>query len=190
MSPAPTDPASRGTVDMTPAWRAILWRQFGAAIDTLGDAIRGCPEGLWRTRLWDDPTRPPVAAEYWYVAYHTRFWLDLYLSGAVEGFAPPEPFDLGELDPAGRSPDRVYGRDELLAYLAHCRGKCRETIGSLSHDAASRRCAFGWGEVPFAELLLYSMRHVQEHAAQMHMQLGRESSTRSKWVAKARERPE
>ena len=36
----------------------------------------------------------PAAAEFWYVVYHALFWLDLYLSGAVEGFAPPAPFTL------------------------------------------------------------------------------------------------
>ncbi len=30
------------------------------------------------------------------------------------------------------------------------------------------------GEVPFGELLLYTMRHVQEHAAQLHLFLGQQ----------------
>jgi hypothetical protein len=36
----------------------------------------------------------PDEAEYsqvWNVVYHALFWLDLYLSGSVEGFAPPSP---------------------------------------------------------------------------------------------------
>ena len=27
-------------------------------------------------------------AEFWYVIYHALFWLDLYLEGSAEGFAP------------------------------------------------------------------------------------------------------
>ncbi len=33
-----------------------LWRQFGAAIDMLGDALRDCPDELWEKRLWEDET--------------------------------------------------------------------------------------------------------------------------------------
>jgi hypothetical protein len=67
---------------------------------------------------------------------------------------------------------RTYTREELLGYLADCRQKCRETIGALSAEQSYRVCRFPWGEVPFGELLLYTMRHVQEHAAQLLLFLG------------------
>lgn len=35
-----------------------------------------------------------------------------------------------------------------------------------------RLCQFPWGELPFAELQLYNLRHVQEHGAQQRMFLG------------------
>jgi len=56
---------------MIKQWQTIIWQQFGAAIDTLENAIRACPENLWsdRSRKW----------EYWYWTYHTIFWLDYYL---------------------------------------------------------------------------------------------------------------
>ena len=97
---------------MDATWRTSLWQQFGAAIDMLDNAVTACPDELWRVRLWDDAELPESAA-FWYIVYHTLFWLDLYLSGAVEGFAPPAPFTLDELDPAGLLPDRPYTRDEL-----------------------------------------------------------------------------
>src|SRR5690606_39773456 len=68
---------------------------FGAAIDTLGDALNACPDELWEGRLWEDKPDQWVAAgfsAFWYLGYHTLFWLDLYLYGAEEGFMPPEPF--------------------------------------------------------------------------------------------------
>ena len=120
-------------------WRSSLWQQFGAAIDMLGNAVAACPDELWRVRLWDD-AELPESAEFWYIVYHTLFWLDLYLSGAVEGFAPPAPFNLDELDPAGVLPERVYAKDELLAYLEHDRNKCRATIDALTDEQAARRC--------------------------------------------------
>ena len=97
----------------------MLWRQFGAAIDMLGDALRDCPDDLWEERLWEDQPDQWVAAgfsAFWYLGYHTLFWLDLYLTGAEEGFAPPAPFDLVEMDPGEVLP-RTYSREELLRYL-------------------------------------------------------------------------
>ena len=163
-------------------WSAITWSQFGAAIDMLERAGRFCPDELWRDRSQQQP--------YWSIAYHALFWLDLYLSGAVEGFTPPAPFTLDELDPAGLLPERPYTKDELLAYLAHGRQKCRTTIEALTDEQARRLCRFSWGEVSFAELLLYNMRHVQEHAAQLSLILGQTIGWASGWVAQAKQAPD
>lgn len=152
----------------------MLWRQFEVAINSLGDALRDCPDELWEKNLWEDQPDQWVAAgfsAFWYLGYHTLFWLDLYLTGAEEGFVPPAPFDLVEME-AGEVLPRTYTRAELLDYWEQCRQKCQETIGSLSTEQAYRLCRFPWGEVTFAELQLYNMRHVQEHAAQLHMFLG------------------
>jgi len=165
----------------------MLWRQFGAAIDTLGDALNACPDELWEGRLWEDKPDQWVAAgfsAFWYLGYHTLFWLDLYLYGAEEGFMPPEPFDLVEME-AGETLPRTYSREELLGYLDYCRQKCRETILALSPEEAKRVCRFPWGEVPYGELLLYNMRHVQEHAAQLHLFLGKRARKALDWVTQA-----
>jgi hypothetical protein len=159
-------------------WSTIIWQQFGAAIDMLDNAIVACPEELWGDRAQDQ--------EYWYVTYHTLFWLDLYLSGAVEGFVPPSPFTLEELDPAGILPERVYAKDELRTYLTHCRTKCKETIDALNDERAKQECVFGSRRMSFAELLLYTMRHVQEHAAQLSLILGQKYGLESHWVSRAR----
>ena len=170
---------------MDATWRTSLWQQFGAAIDMLDNAVAACPDALWRVRLWDD-AELPGAAEFWYIAYHTLFWLDLYLSGAVEGFAPPAPFNLDELDPTGVLPDWEIEKFELQAYLEHCRRKCRATIDALTDEQAARRCKFPWGEVSFAGLLLDNMRHVQEHAAQLNLILGQKVGWSPRWVAQAK----
>ena len=44
----------------------------------------------------------------------------------------------------------------------------------MSVEQANSLCRFPWGELPFAELQLYSLRHVQEHAAQLRMFLGQQ----------------
>jgi hypothetical protein len=104
--------------------KSSIWSQFGAAIDMLDNAIVACPDALW-----GDHIQPQ---EFWYVAYHTLFWVDLYLFGAEEGFEPPAPFTLIESDEAGLLPDRIYTKAELQTYLKHCRDKCRTTIEALT----------------------------------------------------------
>lgn len=165
----------------------MLWRQFGAAIDALGSAIRDCPDALWEARLWEDKPDQWVASgfsSFWYLGYHTLFWLDLYLTGAEEGFAPPAPFDLVEME-ANETLPRVYSREELLGYLAQCRQTCKETILALSPEQAAAICRFPWGEIPYAELQLYSLRHVQEHAAQLQMFLGQQTGRSGQWVSRS-----
>jgi hypothetical protein len=98
----------------------------------------------------------------------------LYLTGSLEGFAPPAPFTL----------------DELHGYLVHLREKCQTTIAGLSDGQAHHQVAFRWsGEKPvsFFELLLYTMRHVQEHAAQLNLFLGQNAKAlASDWVSQAK----
>jgi hypothetical protein len=163
---------------MDTMWRESIWRQFGAAIDMLDDAIVACPEELWGDRSQDQ--------QFWYVAYHCLFWLDLYLTGQVEGFAPPAPFTLDELDPAGVLPERVYSPDELRTYLRHCRTKCKAIIDALTDEKVQRLCPFGPNGVPFGDMLLYNMRHVQEHASQLNLILGQTYGSAPGWVTSAR----
>jgi hypothetical protein len=113
----------------------------------------------------------------------------LYLTGAEEGFAPPVPFDLVEME-ANEVLPRTYTRQELIGYLEFCRRKCQETLGAMSHEQAYRLCQFAWGELPFAELQLYNLRHVQEHAAHLGMFLGQQAGKSTRWVAKAENKPE
>jgi hypothetical protein len=45
-------------------WQTTIWRQFGAAIDMLEDAVVACPN-----HLWQDRSRKPA---YWYTVFHMR----------------------------------------------------------------------------------------------------------------------
>ncbi len=162
---------------MDAEWRAILARQFGATIEMLAQALRGCPDELWSARLWNDQY-----ATFWNIAYHTLFWLDLHLSGTADGFVPPPPFTLDELDPAGKLPDRTFTRDELLAFAEHTRQKSERILAALSDADARRRCPFPWGEPSYAELLIYTLRHAQEHASQLGLLLGQRTGSAPGWV--------
>jgi len=163
---------------MDTTWKDLLWPQLGAAIDMLENAVLVCPD-----ELWSDRSQQP---EYWYVVYHTLFYLDLCLSGTMEGFAPPAPFNLDELDPAGILPDRPYTKDEMLAYLQHGRRKPQATLAALTDEKARQRSRFEWLDLDFAELVLYNMRHVQHHAAQLNLILRQQIDSAPRWVARAK----
>jgi len=161
------------------ACKRALWRQFGAAVDTLDNALVACPE-----ELWGDRARTP---EVWYSVYHCLFFLDYYLSPSPEGFTPPAPFTLSELDPAGVLPDRVYSKAELRSYLEHGRRKCRAAIEALSEERAGQRCGFARPEATVLELFLYNLRHVQHHAAQLNLILRQQTGVAPGWVSRARD---
>ena len=163
-------------MDMT--WKKIIWQQFGAAIDMLDNAIHACPD-----RLWNDRSQQP---EFWYTVFHTLFFLDFYLSESEEGFMPPAPFTLDELDPAGILPPHPYTKNELQSYLEYGRRKCRAKIDALTHEQVSQQCGSIRPEVTVAELLLYNMRHVQHHAAQLNLILRQTTDSAPRWVIKAK----
>ncbi|HEU4782594.1 MAG TPA: DinB family protein [Ktedonobacterales bacterium] len=164
---------------METVWNTALWPQFGATIGMLEKALVACPDALWQERLWPDPPPPEFPsqfAEFWYVTFHTLVWLDLYLSGVPEEeFAPPAPFAQGVLDSREAQPERPYSREELHAYLVSVRQKCHATLAALTDEQARRPVEYPWSDgqpISYLELLLYTMRHVQEHAAQLCLFLG------------------
>jgi len=161
---------------MNTFWKETVWSQFGASIDMLENAIVACPD-----TLWGDRARRP---EFWYTAFHALFYLDLYLSASDRGFTPPAPFTLDEMDERGLMPDRVYTREELLAYLRHGRDKCRAVIGGMTEERAAARSGFEWLPITVAQVLLYNMRHVQHHAAQLNTLLSQAGAAAPRWVRK------
>ncbi|MBA3824804.1 MAG: DinB family protein [Ktedonobacterales bacterium] len=172
-------------------WSAALWRQFGAAIDMLENALLACPSASWEQRLWY--ATPAMSAEFWYLTFHTLHWLDFFLTGSVEGFTPPSPFN--EREP-GTYPKRPYTKAELQQYLWYLRKKCQTTIVELSEETAGRPFEFPWDKgnpISYWELLLYTMRHTQEHAAQLSLFLGQNATDHEAmdaaldWVSQAKQ---
>lgn len=171
---------------MDTTFKTTAWRQFGAAIDMLENAIVACPDPVW-----SDPSQRPEWPEkdvvgYWYLVYHTLFWLDYYLSDDLKGFKPPPPFTLDEMDPAGLLPERPYTKEELLAYLEHGRRKCRATIQALDETRGFQTKAATREGTNAAELLLHNMRHVQHHTAQLNLIMRQKVGVNVGWVSKTK----
>ncbi len=164
---------------METAWNKMLWDQLGASIEMLDNAMNACPDDLWSDSSKPPAWNPSGIVGFWYLAYHTLFFLDLQLSGSPEGFAPPPPFDVRELDPEGLLPVRPYTKPELGNY---CREKCHSILTNLTEDQARRVCQYGSLDLTFSELMLYSMRHVQHHAAQLNLLLRQHTGSAPRYV--------
>lgn len=151
--------------------KSILWSQFGASIDMLHNAITLCPETVWNNEK-----------KFWYNAYHCIFFLDYYLTLDTTNYTPPSPFDESEFE--DRMPERIYTKAEVLDYLNFCRDKCKTFILGLSEDLGQVHWINQSKTMDYnvIEILLYNMRHVQHHAAQLNLILRQEIDDAPSWV--------
>jgi hypothetical protein len=170
---------------MINALKESLWKQFGASIDMLKNAITLWPEEYWNTRK-----------KFFYIAYHCLVFLDYYLTIPPKKFSSPLPFIIAELDNIPDDaiddviPERIYSKGELLDYLQSSRDKCHNVIAGLSEEKIKERwieepnqmVAGGTMHYSVLEILLYNMRHVQHHAAQLNLLLRQEINNAPGWV--------
>jgi hypothetical protein len=167
---------------MITSLKESLWKQFGASIDMLSNSITLWPDDNWYNNK-----------KVFYIAYHSAVFLDYYLTIPSKNFTSPLPFTLVESDNIPEDaiddviPDRIYTKRELLDYLQSSRKKCHRIIGGLTEEKLNER----WIEDPgnmnysFLEILLYNMRHVQHHAAQLNLLLRKEINIAPWWISRA-----
>lgn len=148
----------------------IVWKQFGAALDMMENSLQACPEEVWSEK-----------SEFWYIAFHTLFYTDYYLSKQPLAFLPAAPFTLSEFDPRGLKPDRIYSKDELIQYLHFIRDKCRQRLvnddlGDLESRFIDHRKNFS-----MLEVMIYNIRHIH-HLGQLNIWLRQHADLPSRWV--------
>lgn len=163
-----------------------LWGQFGASMDMLRDAITLCPDGHFISNR-----------KFFYIAYHTLVFLDYYMTIPPEDFTSPLPFTIREPADIPEDaiddviPDNMYSKEDLLGYLRSSRDKARQLIAGLTEEKISQR----WKEdgddlsppvmdYSMLEILLYNMRHVQHHTAQLNMLLRQEINAAPGWIGR------
>ena len=152
-----------------------VWSQFGASMMMLRGAIELCPTSLWE--------RPADGMGYWYLAYHTLFFIDHDLHVADATFESPWfdrfEYELKELAPPYEG---AYSKEDLLAYLDHCLAKARQVLSSLSRGESLDLRGGRRVDLEPLEVMLYELRHVQHHAAQMNALLRSEGVEPPRWV--------
>ena len=154
--------------------RSSILNQFGASLEMLENAINLCPDEHWDTALG-----------FWYASYHCIFWTDYYLTTEPSKFAPPTPFTLSEFDPAGKMPDRTYLKTELLTYLEHCRQKATLLISDLTTEKLTDRWVNEYKNFSILEILIYNIRHIQHHSAQLNLLLRQTINNSPTWIGQS-----
>jgi uncharacterized damage-inducible protein DinB len=84
-------------------------------------------------------------------------------------------------------PNRIYTKTELLDYLHSCRRKCKHIIAELTEQNVHGRWIEKQSHRNYSalEILLYNMRHVQHHAAQLNLMLREVINQTPKWLSRA-----
>ncbi len=142
----------------------ILTGQFEAALAMLKQCVEACSPERWEGRIANNTFRQ--------VAYHTLFFVDLYLTPNENAFSLR---DLHHRGGDERSPTVSAGlsKDETLAYLLICRQKMIETLAAETQDSLLGPSGFSYRRFSRCELHVYSIRHVQHHAGQLSAYLRR-----------------
>ncbi|HAP44460.1 MAG: hypothetical protein A2087_09765 [Spirochaetes bacterium GWD1_61_31] len=147
----------------------FMLKQLEAALATLNHCIRRCPDSQWQEAQGDAP--------FSQVVFHALFYCDVHLDTSMETFkaqafhASQTAFfgDYEELE--DRLPVRLYARADCLAYLEHCLAKARRVLPALNPADLAAKPAVQPRLETRAELLVYTTRHLQHHAAQLGLRL-------------------
>jgi hypothetical protein len=143
---------------------AVLQSQFHAALAMLEQAVRKCPASIWDDE--QDENR------FWSVAYHTLYFVHLYLQTNKAAFVPWAK-DRGE--------EGQYTPTEILEYLNFCRNEVAQKLPTLDTSAPS---GFDWLPFDKLELQIYNIRHIQQHAGELYERLGVRAGIELHWVSR------
>ena len=157
----------------------IFMAQYQAALEMLKGAITRCPDDLWDS--------PQDKTRFWHVAYHALFYTHLYLQDSEQTFTPwsghrPEYQFLGPVPWPPHAAPKIgepYDKAGVLAYLAFCQREVEERVPRLDLEAGS---GFDWLPFSKAELQIYTIRHIQQHAGELMERLGTRAGLELDWV--------
>src|SRR5438874_2041038 len=157
----------------------ILLAQFEAALRMMKHCVDACPPRFWEGKV--------ANATFRQLAYHTLYYVDLYLSPNPMAF---ERRDLHSRGGHRRGPTgcTALSKQETLAYLTICRRKAIQILAAETAESLQGPCGFPWRKVSRGELHIYNIRHIQHHTGQLSAYLRRvdraiEKRNSLPWVA-------
>jgi hypothetical protein len=149
---------------VTQSINQILTNQFEAALCMLGHAIAACPPEHWEEKI--------ASGTFRWVAYHTLFYVDLYLSPSEEAFQRHEFHERGG-DERGVGMNDGLEQDEARAYLEICRQKMLAALESETSESLAGPSGFSWYPISRGELHINNIRHIQHHTGALYAYLRR-----------------
>ena len=160
---------------------AELASQYLASLAMLENAVKACPESLWRD--------PAYKNRFWHVAYHVLFFTHLYLAADLGTYHPWENHrtDAELLGPKPWAPHEQlapvepYTPAEILAFLAFIRAEVASVLPGLDLAAPS---GFDWLPMRKLELQLYNIRHLMLHTGELSDRLGSAYGLDMPWVSR------
>jgi hypothetical protein len=165
-------------IHMPSSVNIFLWQQFGAAINMLENAMTACPNELWN----EEP-------KFCQLSHHTLFFLYYYLSDETpdeQEYTPPPPFTKSEFEDV---PTFIwYTQNELMGYAKLCRQRLHQQLSeNTAEELLTKRFVNAYRDFTLFELLLYNMRHVQHHTAQLNLLLRQKGILPPDWVSRNKE---
>ena len=162
----------------TMSFKDVSISQYQAALGMLKLAIVQCPEEMW------DAADPPN--RFWQLAYHTLFYVHLYLQPSQDEITPwPGRREGYEQLGHASSPEipniEPYSKQDLLRYLDFCLEQVEIQVSALDCNAAS---GFHWLPFNKQELQFYNIRHLQQHTGELCERLGTWAGTEVKWIGR------
>ena len=144
--------------------KQILTAQYEASLAMLNQCIEACPPEHWEGKIANGTFR--------WVAYHTLFFTDLYLSPNEQAF---ELRDLHHRGGDEREPVAAPGlsKDDTLAYVPLCRQKIYESLATETEESLAGPSGFSWYKITRGEMHLVNIRHIQHHTGQLSAYLRR-----------------
>jgi hypothetical protein len=139
----------------------------------LKQTISLCPESVWDAA--GDKNK------FWKVAYHALFFTHLYVQDSEEAFTPwgSHRSEYEDFDLPGSG--EALGKDAILEYLAFCQQHVAERVPLLNLEES-----FGGRPYTKAELQIYSIRHIMQHAGELMERLGGRTGAEINWVGSKR----
>src|ERR1700687_1867945 len=157
--------------------KTILTGQFEAALCMLNEGVQKCPHEHWEGKMANDTVRQ--------VAYHTLFFVDLYLSPSEDAFPLRDCHRRGGDERSSTGPSTGLTKDETLSYLAISRQKALQTLSNETPESLQGESGFSRLSLSRGELHLYNIRHVQHHTGQLSAYLRRIVEDGERWWVKA-----
>jgi len=142
----------------------LLTNQFEAALCMLNQCIAACPPEHWEEKI--------ASGTFRWVAYHTLFYVDLYLSPSEGAFQRREFHQRGG-DERGVGLNDGLEQGEALAYVEICRQKMLAAIASETSESLARPSGFSWYPISRGELHINNIRHIQHHTGALYAYLRR-----------------